>query len=149
MAPEILALSPVPLLDTDDVPAGAALDLGNGITLLAARAVQSGSSELDVTVYWQATDRPTHDYAVGAHLLARYPPTGPDDILAQADTQHPVYGWYPTTRWQPGEIVRDDLTLTIPPGTAPIGIRLGMYRQAEDGSFVNSPWFLIQSKEWE
>ncbi|MGC9360796.1 MAG: hypothetical protein ACP5G7_10575 [Anaerolineae bacterium] len=149
MAPEILALSPEPLLRPEDVPAGPTLDLGNGITLWAAQATQEASSDLHVTVYWRATERPTADYAVAAHLLAHQPPQSSEDVLAQADTQHPVYGWYPTSRWQDGEIVRDDLTLTIPSGADPVAVRLGMYRQAKDGSFVNSPWFVIPSEEWE
>jgi len=45
--------------------------------------------------------------------------------------------------------VRDDLTLVIPPGAQPLGVRLGMYRQTEDGSFLNTPWFIITADEWE
>lgn len=149
VAPEIVALSPQPLLAADDVLDGPALDLENGLTLLATRAVRTSGDQLHVTVYWQATKPPAHDYAVAAHLVARHPPTGPEDVLAQADMQHPVYGWYPTSRWLAGEIVRDDLTLPIPSGARPAGVCLGMYRQADDGSFLNTPWLYIGSEEWE
>ena len=149
VAPEIVALSAEPLLRPEDVPAVLRFDLGNGFALLAAQATQSTSSHLHVTAYWQATEHPAADYAVAAHLLAQHPPQSPGDILAQADTRHPVYGWYPSSQWQAGEIVRDDLILAIPAGANPAAVRLGMYRQTEDGSFENSPWFVIQSEEWE
>jgi hypothetical protein len=149
LAPEIVALSPEPRLGPEDVLAGPTLDMGNGITLLSAQAKQHGQGSLHITIHWQATEQPSADYAVAAHLLALQPPQGPEDILAQADIRHPVYGWYPTSRWRPDEIVRDDLTLTIAPEQDPVAVRLGMYRQAEDGSFENSPWLVIQRGEWE
>jgi hypothetical protein len=87
------------------------------------------------------------------HLLAQQPPTGPQDILAQADRAHPVYGWYPTTQWEQGEVVADTYMLSVPAGTlpagtlpaesAPVGVRLGMYRVNAQGGFENSPWLYL------
>jgi len=148
LAPQIVALTPQPLLAASDAPRGPSLDLGNGVRLLGAAATRE-DNQFHIAVYWQAAEAPDHDYAVAAHLLAADPPQGPEDILAQADTQHPVYGWYPTSRWVAGEVVRDDLTLVIPPGAQPVGVRLSMYRQTEDGSFLNTPWFIITADEWE
>ncbi len=148
LAPQIVAITPQPILAASDAPRGPSLDLENGVRLLGATATRE-SDQVQIAVYWQATQPIAHDYAVAAHLLAADPPQGPEDILAQADTQHPVYGWYPTSRWIEGEVVRDDLTLTIPPDAQPIGVRLGMYRQTEDGTFLNTPWYVLTAEEWE
>ena len=49
-------------------------------------------------------------------------------VQAQSDSQ-PVFGYYPTSAWQPGEIVADLHCLTIPPGLAPgaYTLRVGLY----------------------
>jgi len=84
---------------------------------------------------------PEHDHAVAVHLLAAYPPAGPEDILAQADRSHPVGGWYPTSRWSAGECVPDSYALPQMEGA--IGVRLAMYRALSDGSFENSEWLFL------
>ena len=45
-------------------------------------------------------------------------------ILAQADRANPVDGWYPTSRWRPGEIVRDSYLLPVPGWLVPVRIAL-------------------------
>ena len=121
---------------------GVALDLGNGVRIASA-SLESQGERAVLTVYWEAQRRPERDYSVGVHLLADPEPDGPEDIVAQADQQHPVAGWHPTSRWEPGEIVCDHYVLTAPLGATPVGVRVGMYRQEADGSFVNSPWLFV------
>ena len=65
------------------------------------------------------------------------------DILAQADRANPVDGWYPTSRWRPGEIVRDSYLLPVPEGSAPVAIRIAMYRTDPEAGFVNTPWLSL------
>jgi hypothetical protein len=72
--------------------------------------------------------------------LAQDPPRDGTDVLAQADSPHPVNGWYPTSLWHAGEVVRDDYLLTRPPGTSPAAIRVAMYQLNQDGSFTNTAW---------
>jgi hypothetical protein len=76
-------------------------------------------------------------------LVAADPPAGPADILTQADKAHPVDGWYPTTRWRAGEIVRDSYLLPVPAGSAPAAVRVAMYRSDPAAGFVNSPWLSL------
>ena len=83
------------------------------------------------------------DYSVAVHLLSRNPPANPNDILAQADRHHPVYGWYPTSRWQAGEIVRDHYVISAPTDAEPVGVRVAMYQVDSQGQFVNTPWLLL------
>lgn len=48
-----------------------------------------------------------------------------------------------TSRWAPGEVVRDAYLIVTPPGSRPCAVRVGMYRALADGTFANSPWLTI------
>ena len=125
-----------------DVNAGTALDLGNGVRIASA-SLNRDDGRLVLTVYWAATEPPARDYRVGVHVLTDAEPDGAEDVAAQADQRHPVGGWYPTSRWRRGEVVRDHYVLPVPAGVSPVGVRVGMYYQDSDGSFVNSPWLFL------
>ena len=63
---------------------------------------------LTVTLYWEAQTRLEQDYTVFVHLaLDGVPPA------AQSDS-HPRDGAYPTSFWEPGEVVVDQHVLEIP-----------------------------------
>ena len=77
-----------------------------------------------VTLYWQALATMDVDYTVFTHLL------GPaDEVLGQKDNQ-PRSGAYPTSRWQPGEVITDTYSFAVAPGTLPgsYPLEVGMYR---------------------
>ena len=123
-----------------DVPARLDFDLGNGVSVRDIRLLKREKNKLYVTIYWESQSQLHLDYRVAVHLVANDPPAGAQDILAQADSPHPVGGWYPTTLWTAGDVVRDDYLLTIPPEASPVAIRVAMYRLNEDGSFNNTAW---------
>jgi hypothetical protein len=87
---------------------------------------------LRVALYWHAMPHATPssperislgDYKVFIHILS---PTG--DVIAQTDSK-PVYWFYPTNTWQPGEHIRDEHVLALSPDI-PRGnyrIAVGMY----------------------
>jgi hypothetical protein len=131
-----------------EVPAAVDLDLGNGVRIRSAQARWVGTDAIRVRVYWEATRAVEADYSVAVHLLACNPPRGPQDLLAQADAAHPVNGWYPVSRWQAGEVVRDEYGLRVPVGSQPEAIRIGMYQTDASGAFVNSPWLVLTAGEW-
>jgi hypothetical protein len=83
----------------------------------------SQNEALDLTLYWQATDQPTHDYTVFTQLV------GPDgQVWAQQDNQ-PQAGRYPTTLWGLRDTVVDRYRLPLREG-APSGeyrLLVGMY----------------------
>ena len=141
-APDIVEIGR-PLFTLDAIPVGAPLKLDNGVRILSAALDESRPGQIVVTVYWQALRPLDQDYSVGVHLLAQDPPAGPSDILSQADQQHPVSGWYPTSRWRAGEIVGDTYLLTIPNGAQSVGVRIGMYRVNPEGGYVNTPWLTL------
>ena len=147
-APGVIEVSPSPIVDepallTSSSIIPADFDLANGARIRGYRLEWASESELLLTVYWGA-DRPlAFDYSTAVHLVAADPPTGPADILAQADKAHPVDGWYPTTRWRAGEIVRDAYLLPVPADSAPAAVRVAMYRSDPAAGFVNTPWLSV------
>jgi hypothetical protein len=100
--------------------------LGDGIALLGydppTRPAVAGN-QLQITLYWQTSVALMQSYKVFAALL---------DSRGEPRAQHdsiPVDWGYPTTRWQPGEVVADRVWLPIKPD-APAGsyhLFIGMY----------------------
>jgi hypothetical protein len=89
---------------------------------LDANTVAPGE-RLHLTLYWEAKRAIDEDYTVFTHLLDES-----SKIWAQQDNQ-PLEGWYPTSVWEEGEIVRDEYELLIyddaPPGR--YQLEVGMY----------------------
>lgn len=157
-APEVIELSPTPIVDEAALLTSSSIiptnfDLGNGAVIRgyqlgwASGNAGDGAGNEDrallLTVYWQAVGVMAADYSTAVHLVAVDPPSGPADILTQADRAHPVDGWYPTTRWRPGEIVRDSYLLPVPAGSAPAAVRVAMYRTDPAAGFLNTPWLSL------
>jgi len=102
------------------------VSLGGQVRLLgydvAPTAVEVGQP-LTVTLYWQALARMDAEYTVFVHLL------GPgNEVLGQKDSQ-PRAGAYPTSRWEPGEVITDTYSFAVSPATLPgaYPIEAGMY----------------------
>jgi 4-amino-4-deoxy-L-arabinose transferase-like glycosyltransferase len=78
---------------------------------------------LNLALYWQATQEMSEDYTVFVHLI------GSDGrAIAQYDAQ-PLDGFYPTSRWDLGDVVVDEVSLPIDAGV-PEGeyeLVVGMY----------------------
>jgi hypothetical protein len=139
-APDVIELSPTPPVDRAAVSADIAFDLGNGVQVRSLSMDHHQENELFVSIYWEATTLLEEDYRVAVHLVARDPPEGAEDVLAQADSPHPVSGWYPTSRWHIDEVVRDDYAIDVPAETSPVAVRVAMYQLSQDGSFNNTAW---------
>jgi hypothetical protein len=125
------------------VPPGPELDLENGLWVRSAQLAPGKDGTLVLTVYWQAEKVPAVDYSVAVHLVTHDPPRGSEDVLFQADRYHPVYAWYPTSRWRAGEVVRDHYVIEVPDGAQPQAVRIALYRTEDSGSFINSPWLSL------
>ncbi len=85
-------------------------NLGNRVALIGhegmPRLLQSGDG-IHLALYWQALTLMDEDYTIFVHLL--------DDeggIVAQYDGQ-PLLGFYPTSFWDEGEVVRDEYYLPV------------------------------------
>jgi hypothetical protein len=111
--------------------------MGSEVTLLGYRVTRGAAGTLDVTLYWKAETKPSGDYAVFVKLSDKDTITSPGDIIAQQDSAAPVYGWYPTSQWQAGEVVREDYHLQLPANKQARSLTTGTYTRSSDGTFQN------------
>jgi hypothetical protein len=93
------------------------------VILLGGYDLQVSAKSLELTLYWQAEQRMDVSYKVFVHLID--PTTGA--IVAQDDAV-PRRWMYPTTRWEPGEVVEDTIPLSLD-GVSPgqYHLALGLY----------------------
>lgn len=89
-------------------------DYGGKLRLLGYDLLPSEKG-MHLALYWQALGEMETDYSISVR-----PTRGGELIfvggeLLQEDHAHPVWGWYPTSRWLPGEVVRDDYLIPDPP----------------------------------
>jgi hypothetical protein len=80
------------------------------------------ASQLYLVTYWQALRPLTLDYTFFAHLL-----DGNGELITQQDGL-PQGGRYPTSIWDVGEVVVDEVLLPLPPGASPAHLAVGLYR---------------------
>jgi len=114
------------------------IELGDGIALAdVAVSPPDLQGNVNVMVWWAATAKPTHDYSTFVHVSDADSISSSDDVIAQGDQIAPVYAWYATSKWSPGELVREDHALTLPPDRPARLIVVGMYRRDEAGNFIN------------
>ncbi len=71
-------------------------------------SVDAFSRKIHLTLYWQCLTTMEKKYTVFAHLRDRQ-----GQIIAQSDSP-PAAGAYPTSLWDPGEIIVDKVTLLFP-----------------------------------
>jgi hypothetical protein len=112
------------------------------LSIASAELETRGDAYL-VRVAWVAEKAPARDYSVAVHLVSCAPAEGAEDVLAQADSRHPVEGWYPTTRWVAGQLVQDVYRLRASPEGVPLAVRVTAYYVDEDGAFVNGEWLTL------
>ncbi len=93
----------------------------NHILLLVGYDVEpaspSAGEEMHVALHWRVTGELTEDYHSYVHLA-----DAAGNIIAQSD-HRPGGDYYPTTLWQPGEVLLDPHDLAIP-----VDIPAGTYR---------------------
>lgn len=130
-----------PPVEALDIEHPLSANLGDQVRLLGYN-LESGfrpGDRIHLTLFWQALQAMDRGYTVFIHLVDEQ-----GRFWGQKDNP-PVDGFYPTTVWEVGEIVRDQYDLPIspdaPPG--PYQIEVGMYLAetgerlpvlAEDGS---------------
>jgi hypothetical protein len=87
-----------------------------------------------LTLYWRALQTPAHDYSVSLRLFDE---AGQEII--RADSQHPVLGTYPTSRWTAGEVVGDHYEFQLPGDLPPGAYQWGaiLYRTLPEGGWEN------------
>lgn len=124
------------------------LPVGDGLDLAGIEIKQrpDGERPWQVRLHWRAGEPVTQDWSVSVRPTVAGQPLAQDGGgIVQQDLAHPVHGVYPTSNWQPGEVVADDYFLALPPGANPDGVQIVVYRPLPDGAFenlavLNVPW---------
>jgi hypothetical protein len=93
---------------------------GEGVRLLGHR-VQERDGALELTLYWQASTQPPHDYQVFVHLLDS------DGRMVGQNDGPPVNGYYPASTWLPDQIIPDTHRVLLPAGNPPAEVAIGLY----------------------
>jgi hypothetical protein len=102
------------------------VEFGGAILLtgydLAPEPLHGGDGE-KVTLYWQPLRPLQVDYSTFVHLV-----NADGDVIGASD-HRPGGVYYPSSLWQPGDILRDthSLTLTADLGRPPYTIEAGLY----------------------
>jgi len=114
-----------------------------------AGLVNPGISMLQVSLFWRALARMEVDYAVSVRPAKGRELLRPAGRLIQEDNRHPVWGNYPTSRWEKGEVVRDDYVLPLPGGLSFDALMILVYYDA-DGSLreLDTAWISLD-REFE
>ncbi|MBU1747206.1 MAG: glycosyltransferase family 39 protein, partial [Chloroflexi bacterium] len=125
--PAVIASDKTPDLSSHYQPVNARL--GDAVELLgyAQRSVdQSGSQILQIALYWRCLAPVEKDYTVFNHLLDG------DGAWVASQDDPPANGFYPTSWWQPGDVIVDQHTLVVPADTPPGAYQLavGLYDPA-------------------
>ncbi|MBC7236968.1 MAG: glycosyltransferase family 39 protein [Chloroflexi bacterium] len=90
-----------------------------------SRTELAPGEDLAVSLCWQAEGAMRENYSVFLHLL-----TADERILSQRDV-YPGLGTFPTTLWQPGQIIVDTYILPVPVTAmtpAELSLAVGLYR---------------------
>jgi len=135
-----VAISTQPLIAAADLPRTNSTPIAMGetpIELLDWQVTSLNNGQWQITLYWRAVAKPDRDFSVFVQASDREVIDSPDAIVAQADSSAPVQGWYPTTLWSAGEIVRDDHLIAPPPDRTAKFVAVGLYLQDATGNFVN------------
>jgi hypothetical protein len=111
-------------------PADVSFD--DGIRLIGRgfpEMVQISENHLPVTLLWEARTPPTGDYVAFVHLLDS------EGKQVSGQDQPPAAGRFPTDRWQGGDRIVSEFSLSLPPGM-PRGIYhlwAGLYPAESEG----------------
>ncbi len=102
---------------------GLAVDFGDSLQLrrVSRPPLQAGTTAI-LTLAWEVLATPSGEWNRTVRLER------PDGrVIAQTDGP-PLGGSWPTSRWQPGELVLDELALELPAyGSGPAAVRVGWY----------------------
>lgn len=117
---------PVPPPSAEELESATPLEARVGHDLVLARySLHSdrAARTVHLTLYWRSTAKTDQDYTVFAHVL-----DSAGKVIAQVDLP-PRGGDYPTSLWEPGEIIKDAYDLRIPDDAPapPYSIEVGMY----------------------
>jgi hypothetical protein len=100
---------------------------------LAGYELRRVKEQHDFALYWRANNHIELDMAISVRLVNDEQAILHDGQPFQIDNAHPVFGFYPMTRWQVGEVVRDDYALPASLVAQANRVRVLVYRATTNG----------------
>jgi len=133
----LIALNSEPAreLPSEVLPLGAQLgDVMELAGFVYGQADFVAGTVVPLTLYWRTLRPPAADYSVSLRL---YDSAGKE--VFSVDSQSPVLGSYPTSRWSSGEVVADYYEIQLPFSPAPGPYHWGviLYRALPEGGWEN------------
>jgi len=94
---------------------------------------EAGPGVVHLTLWWRAAERPAGDFAISVRPTRSGGLISQGGVLVQQDRPAPVWGYSPTSRWEQGELVRDDYLLFFGDAWPYDGLLVIPYRPVEGG----------------
>jgi hypothetical protein len=111
----------------------AGFEVGDGGSRLLALHAPHPTPQWRLSLYWRAAAKSDVDYTVSVRPLQKGALIPGGDGQPAIQDHQPVWNAYPTSRWSPGEIVRDDYSLDLPGQAVPDGAQIVVYRVTASG----------------
>jgi hypothetical protein len=141
---QLIALWPAPRTEVPTSAVWLDLNFGNALKLVGWEPVETAyplpedvaarmpRANWQIALYWQASQPLAEDYTISVRPLVKG-----QLIMAHGEAviqdHQPVWGFYPTSQWQPGVIVRDVYALSLPMGVTPEAVQVVIYRATSKG----------------
>jgi len=135
---QLIALRSAPQTELPPAATPVNLNFGGKLELVGWERVEAGAqasieiANWQIVLYWRVPAPLSHDYTMSVRPLMNGQLLVLDEQPLIQDHQ-PVWGVYPTGRWQPGEIVRDVYALPLPAGVVPDQVQIVIYRATDTG----------------
>jgi hypothetical protein len=138
----LLAARPVTELPPDPLPLD--LPFGDALKLVGWEPVKTDyplpeevaarlpRANWQIALYWQTSQALAEDYTISVRPLVEGQVISVNGEALIQDHQ-PMWGFYPTSRWQPGIIVRDVYALSLPVGVNPDTVQIVVYKATSTG----------------
>ncbi len=137
---QLILLAEQPLTRLPAAAHPLSLPFGNRLKLAGWQQIPTGDTlpsrperaNWQVALYWRTEQPILEDYTISVRPLV-----GGQVIMANGSAliqdHGPVWGLYPTSRWRPGELVRDVYALRLPEGVAPESVQVVVYKTTAGG----------------
>ncbi len=138
---QLIALAATPLHQLPPTARPLNLDFGGKLRLVGWEKDQDLTSfknlsglnkKWQIALYWQTDHRLVTDYTMSVRPLVNGQMLMANGQPHMQDHQ-PVWGVYPTSRWQSGEIVRDVYAIALPNQLEPNGLQIVVYHSGAGG----------------
>ncbi len=141
---QLIALWPAPRTQLPATASALDLRFGDALRLVGweqidttyplpgAVAARLPRANWQIALYWQTAQPLSETYTISVRPLLGGQVLMNNGAAVIQDHQ-PVWGIYPTNRWQPGEMVQDVYALSLPAGVNPETVQIVVYKASDQG----------------